>query len=103
MTRGSDIDDLPPSRPEGSGPLDDPADGTGIAPVLGMRAMLRYPIEVGDVSERPKVQHSKCCLVKANVGSNPTVTADEEGSDSLITEGIRAFFFAWNGSAITRQ
>lgn len=32
-------------------------------PVLGMCTLLRYPIEVGDVSERPKVQHSKCCLV----------------------------------------
>ncbi|VXC20419.1 hypothetical protein ARTHRO9V_210310 [Arthrobacter sp. 9V] len=31
--------------------------------VLGNRAQLRYPISVGDVSERPKVQHSKCCLV----------------------------------------
>ena len=43
--------------------------------VLWMGALLRYPSQVGDVSERPKVQHSKCCLVKANVGSNPTVTA----------------------------
>lgn len=31
--------------------------------VLGNRPRLRYPISVGDVSERPKVQHSKCCLV----------------------------------------
>ena len=33
------------------------------AAVLGMGALLRYPSQVGDVSERPKVQHSKCCLV----------------------------------------
>ena len=31
--------------------------------VLWMGALLRYPSQVGDVSERPKVQHSKCCLV----------------------------------------
>ena len=31
--------------------------------VLGNGPQLRYPISVGDVSERPKVQHSKCCLV----------------------------------------
>jgi hypothetical protein len=31
--------------------------------VLWMGTLLRYPSQVGDVSERPKVQHSKCCLV----------------------------------------
>ena len=51
------------------------ASGACCGPVLWMSASLRYPSQVGDVSERPKVQHSKCCLVKANVGSNPTVTA----------------------------
>ena len=39
------------------------------------------------MSERPKVQHSKCCLVKANVGSNPTVTANEKGPASLANKG----------------
>src|SRR5690606_28287814 len=29
----------------------------------------------GSVSERPKVRHSKCRVVKATVGSNPTATA----------------------------
>jgi hypothetical protein len=27
------------------------------------------------VSERPKVQHSKCCVVQATPGSNPGATA----------------------------
>lgn len=30
----------------------------------------------GSVSERPMVQHSKCCVVRATVGSNPTATAN---------------------------
>ena len=29
----------------------------------------------GSVSERPKVQHSKCCVVQATPGSNPGATA----------------------------
>ena len=40
-----------------------PHGGRPESPVLGLGALLRYPIQVGDVSERPKVQHSKCCLV----------------------------------------
>jgi hypothetical protein len=57
--------------------------------------LLRYPIQVGDVSERPKVQHSKCCLVKANVGSNPTVTAMEnprEAGGFLHSRELRGAF-----------
>ena len=45
------------------------------------------------MSERPKVQHSKCCLVKANVGSNPTVTANENPRFPC-QQGKRGFFFA---------
>jgi hypothetical protein len=39
------------------------------------------------------VQHSKCCLVKANVGSNPTVTANEKGPASLVNKGKRGLLF----------
>lgn len=38
------------------------AGGRSAAAVLGMRALLRYPSQVGDVSERPKVQLSKSCV-----------------------------------------
>src|SRR5699024_8145669 len=42
----------------------------------------------GSVSERPKVRHSKCRVVQATVGSNPTATAGENGPESVR---IRAF------------
>ncbi len=45
-------------------------------------------LEPGDVSERPKVQHSKCCLVKANVGSNPTVSAIEPALTCKVGAGF---------------
>lgn len=38
------------------------------------------------------VQHSKCCLVRANVGSNPTVTASGKAFASLENNDANAFF-----------
>jgi hypothetical protein len=71
---------------------------------LGLGALLRYPIQVGDVSERPKVQHSKCCLVKANVGSNPTVTAKSQSPCfPLFTREAGAFALPLAGPAVTQR
>lgn len=47
-----------------------------IAPVWNQPRLWHRVSGVGSVSERPKVQHSKCCVQRTcTVGSNPTATA----------------------------
>ena len=63
-----------------------------------MGAMLRYPIQVGDVSERPKVQHSKCCLVsKPTWVQIPPSPPYRKALLPLVYKGSGAFCFARNG------
>src|SRR5690625_5936913 len=46
---------------------------------------------LGSVSERPKVRHSKCRVVRATVGSNPTATASREGPETPGQTGFQGF------------
>ena len=61
-----------------------------------MLAIIYSSHPAGEVTERPKVQHWKCCVLqKGTVGSNPTLSA------MLRKAGLRRVFLSIDGEGAT--